>query len=143
APTGRFDLVIGDAFGGPSVPWHLTTKEFVEDVHARLAPGGVYTLNVIDYPPLDFVRAEMATIAAVFEHAALVAPAAYVEGRQGGNFVLVGSDSVIDTGTIAAATAVRGTAEVAISGGAVDDFVQDARVLTDDFAPVDQLIGKF
>ncbi|HEV3400972.1 MAG TPA: fused MFS/spermidine synthase, partial [Acidimicrobiales bacterium] len=36
------DLVLGDAFGGVAVPWHLTTIEFVDAVAAVLRPGGAY-----------------------------------------------------------------------------------------------------
>ena len=31
-PDDSADLVVGDAFGGRAVPWHLTTTEFVEDI---------------------------------------------------------------------------------------------------------------
>ncbi|MBO0684760.1 MAG: fused MFS/spermidine synthase, partial [Candidatus Dormibacteraeota bacterium] len=30
------DLVVGDAFSGPTVPWHLTTREFLEQVRRVL-----------------------------------------------------------------------------------------------------------
>ncbi|RMI46755.1 hypothetical protein EBN88_00555 [Streptomyces triticirhizae] len=33
------DLVVGDAFGGVSVPWHLTTREALADVGRTLRPG--------------------------------------------------------------------------------------------------------
>ena len=51
---GSLDLVVGDAFSGLSVPWHLTTVEFVEEISARLRPDGVYTVNVIDYDDARF-----------------------------------------------------------------------------------------
>ena len=50
------DLVIGDAFGSLSVPWHLSTREFVEDIDRVLRPGGIYIANVIDYPSFRFAR---------------------------------------------------------------------------------------
>ncbi len=142
APEGAFDLVVGDAFGGPSVPWHLTTREFVEEIRARLRPGGVYTLNLIDYPPLGFARGETATLADVFGHVAVIAPNDFLQGRNGGNFVLVGSDAPIDVSAIRAATGLRGATEPAITAADVTTFVADARVLTDDYAPVDQLITQ-
>ncbi|HJR92646.1 MAG TPA: fused MFS/spermidine synthase, partial [Acidimicrobiia bacterium] len=92
-PDDWADLVIGDAFSGLSVPWHLTTVEFLERVAAKLAPEGVYTLNVIDYGDLDFVRSETATLEHVFSHVAVLAPPHYLAGRAGGNFVLVASDT--------------------------------------------------
>jgi spermidine synthase len=139
-PLAAFDLAVGDAFGGPAVPWHLTTREFVEDLHERLRPGGIYTLNLIDYGDLGFARAEAATIADVFSHVAVIAPPDYLAAEAGGNFVIVASDDPIDVGAISRRIADRGGQEVAITGPDVTDWIDGARVLTDGFAPVDQLI---
>ena len=48
--TDSTDLVIGDAFGGQAVPWHLTTREFVVDIERVLGDDGVYAINLIDQP---------------------------------------------------------------------------------------------
>ena len=58
---GPVDLVLADAFGGVVVPWHLTTREFLTDVAATMAPDGVFVMNLIDYRPASFARAEAAT----------------------------------------------------------------------------------
>lgn len=144
-PEDSQDLVIGDAFGGVSVPWHLTTREFVTMIHDRLRPDGVYALNLIDFGPRDFARAEVATIADVFTHVAVFAPPARLEPREagrGGNFVVVASDAPIDVDAILASNAARGDDEAAVStaDGTLEEFVGDAPVLTDDFAPVDQIL---
>ncbi|WP_363093735.1 fused MFS/spermidine synthase [Pseudonocardia sp. 73-21] len=47
-PSASADVVVGDAFGSRSVPWHLATAEFADDVHPVLRPG-VYVPNVIDH----------------------------------------------------------------------------------------------
>ena len=70
-----YDLVVGDAFGGVAVPWHLTTRQFIEQVDRVLRPDGVYAINVIDHPPMGFAKAETATLSTVFEHVAVLAPA--------------------------------------------------------------------
>ncbi len=144
-PDGGADLVIGDAFGGVSVPWHLTTQEFVQLVHDKLRPGGTYTLNMIDYGARDFARAELATLAAVFEHVAAFAPAERFAARDvsaGGNYVLVASDDPIDVDAIVARNNASGDDEAAVSSadGTLQSFVGGAEVLTDDDAPVDQLL---
>jgi SAM-dependent methyltransferase len=87
-PTDSADLVVGDAFGGVAVPWHLTTVEFARDIRRVLRPDGLYLLNVIDYDPLKLVRAEDATLRAVFENVALVGHPA-----PGGNHVFLASDA--------------------------------------------------
>lgn len=144
------DLVIGDAFGGVSVPWHLTTREFLQDIHGVLRPGGVYALNMIDYPPLGFARAEMATLADVFDHVAALAPDERLRGEVGGNFIMVASDDPLPIDDILARNAARGDDEGAlwtqgstVDGVTLDDFIGDAVVLEDDFAPVDQLLTPY
>jgi spermidine synthase len=139
-PADRYDLVIGDAFGGLAVPWHLTTREFTEQIHTTLRPGGVYVLNVIDYPPLAFARAEAATLRAVFDHVALVAVPARIAGQEGGNMIFVASDHPIPADAITASNRARGRSDVVATGAALDAFIGGARVLVDDFAPVDQLL---
>jgi hypothetical protein len=72
-PSDAFDVVVGDAFGGLAVPWHLTTTEMLDEIVARAAPGWEYVMNIIDYPPLRFVRAETATAATVFSEVSVIA----------------------------------------------------------------------
>jgi hypothetical protein len=116
-PTDSADLVVGDAFGGVAVPWHLTTEEFAEDIRRVLRPDGLYLLNVIDYAPLGLVRAEDATLRAVFENVALVGHA-----EPGGNHVFLASDGPLPE---------LPAAGLDVSGG---------DVLRDDDAPADQLL---
>lgn len=141
-PSEAYDLVIGDAFGGLSVPWHLTTTEFVDELKARLRPGGIYMLNLIDYPPHGFARAEIETIHGVFAEVIVISQAPYFRGHAGGNFVIVASDGPLDLTAIAAAIAEAGGSDLAISGAELDEFVAGAPRLRDDFAPVDQLISR-
>ncbi len=138
----RFDLVVGDAFGGLAVPWHLATQEFVAEIDRVLRPGGVYVANVIDYPPLGFARAELATLQAVFEHVALVVSPDKFAGENGGNLVLVASDEPIDAAAIEALAVARGDDDVVYVDDELTDWVSDAEVLTDEFAPVDQLLSS-
>jgi spermidine synthase len=140
-PAGELDLVIGDAFGGLAVPWHLTTREFTTEVARVLRPQGLYAVNVIDRPPLKFVKAELATLAAVFTHVAVAAPPDYLRAEWGGNFVLIASDRPIDAAAISSLLTARAAREMLLHDPAeVAQWIGGARVLTDDHAPVDQLI---
>ncbi len=131
-PTGAYDLAIGDAFGGLSVPWHLATVELVEEVARTLRPGGAYVVNAIDGGERRFVKAELATFGQVFDHLALVVP----PSGSFGNHVLVASDAPIDLDPIDPADGV------AVTGDELESFIGDAEALTDDFAPVDQLVTR-
>jgi len=134
------DLVVGDAFSGLSVPWHLTTVEFVSEIAARLRPDGIYTVNVIDYDPATFARSASAALDVVFEHVAVVAPPGYFDGSQGGNYVLVGSNRPLDIPAIESGILSRAGSEVLVTGDDLIRFIGDASPLVDDFAPVDQMI---
>jgi spermidine synthase len=136
-------LVVGDAFGGLSVPWQLTTREALELVDTALTDDGVYAVNLIDHPPLDFVRAELATLRDVFPHVLLLTRAPVLAGEDGGNLVAVASRSALPVVEITAALVDHGLAWHLAEGVELDRFIADARVLTDDFAPVDQLLTPY
>jgi spermidine synthase/MFS family permease len=138
-PDDAYDVVLGDAFGGVAVPWHLTTVEVVRDLRRVLRHDGLYAVNVIDRGPLGFARAELATLAAVFDEVAVVATPVALSGY-GGNLVLLASDAPIDTGAVTDALRRLRTTQDVLSGPALDALIADARPLTDDHAPVDQLI---
>ncbi|MFI5890480.1 fused MFS/spermidine synthase [Actinoplanes sp. NPDC051513] len=138
-PSAAFDLVVGDAFGYLVVPWHLATKEMMADISRVLRPGGVYAQNVIDYPPDRFIRSELATVAAVFPYVALIAPPKALAGEVGANFVIVASHAPLPLDAIR--SRLVGLPEpVTLQPSA--SFAAGARVLTDDFAPVDQLLSR-
>jgi spermidine synthase len=140
--TDSADLLVGDAFGGRAVPWHLTTREFVTDLARVLRDEGVLAQNLIDLPPLGFVRAELATLRDVFAHVAVIAPAERLAGEEGGNFIAVASDRPLPLDEIAARNAGRGDDDQVLADDELDDFIGGADVLTDEHAPVDQLISS-
>lgn len=142
-PDGSADLVVGDAFGARSVPWHLATVEFADEVQRVLRPGGIYVVNVIDNHPMRLLAAETATLAQRFPHVVLLAAPAQLARGGGGNTVLVASDAPIDTATLAARVAERGETGTVLDQAVTRRFATGAPVLTDGRAPVDQLLTPF
>jgi MFS family permease len=129
-PTDGFDLVVGDAFGALSVPWHLATREMIEQVRRVLRDDGIYVLNVIDAGPRRLVRAELKTLASVFSSVGVIAP----PDGAAGNYVLVAADRPI----VLHAVDERDGNVIAD----VETFIGDVPLLRDDYAPVDQLITR-
>jgi spermidine synthase len=140
-PDHSADLVVSDAFGSLSVPWHLATTEFIAEVKRVIRPDGVYVLNTIDYPPLRFARAELRTLQEHFAHVAVVAPAYALDGVDGGNLVLVASDRPLDREALRLRSAANGVA-VIDRAAAIARFVEGVPVITDDHAPVDQWLSR-
>lgn len=138
--AGGRDLVIGDAFGGLAVPWQLTTREVVSAIAGILRPEGIYAVNVIDNPPNRFVHAEAATIAAVFRSVAVIADPAALSGSGGGNFVIVASAAPLPLAALRGSLAGRASQLEVAAGSGYTAFTGGAQILTDDHAPVDQLL---
>jgi len=129
------DGVVGDAFGKLALPWHLATAEWTNEVRRVLRPGGLYALNVIDYPPLDLIRAETATVLDAFADVRFIASAGPDGLPKGGNVVLLASDQQLPE-----ATGSEANGASTYEHEAVESFAAGAEVLHDDHAPVDQLL---
>jgi SAM-dependent methyltransferase len=83
------DLLVGDAFDGTQVPPTLGSAEAAAQVARVLKPGGLYVLNVIDSPPLAYVRAQVSTLLTAFSRIAAIADPGVLKGRRTGNILFV------------------------------------------------------
>jgi MFS family permease len=131
------DLVVGDAFSGRVVPWHLTTREFLRDVRRALRPGGVYAMNLIDQQRQRFARAQIATFQDVFDHVVVVGRGEPGARPGGGNIVVFGSERPLP----AASLPIGLEGVTVLQGDRVREFVDGADVLRDEHAPTDQLLA--
>jgi spermidine synthase len=140
APSARYDLVFGDAFNSYAVPYHLTTKEFNDRVHAWLADDGLYAVNIIDGPSGHFLRAYLRTLRQTFRH---VYPVFSVDSwRQSSRstIVILAGDTPLDLGAfqiVAPRSAPR-----LVSQQEIDALLTKGPMvtLTDRYAPVDQML---
>src|SRR5579871_1557682 len=139
----HYDVILIDAYRGPFVPFHLLTKEFYQIVKDHLAEGGVVAQNV--EPSTMLFDSAVKTINAVFPQIDFY--------KASGNIVTVAYDGgERKAEDLAAAAAERDKAyglryhlsdmlaerrRIDIEGGQVID--PNAKVLTDDFAPVETL----
>lgn len=128
-----YDLIVGDAFSGMTVPWHLTTEEFVAEVDRVLRPDGVVVLNLIDGGDADFARAQLATYRTRFEHVGVIVPPEGLTGDRPRNLVAVASHGPLST------VAPDPDDGRLLSEAETDALIGAVSPLRDDFAPVDQL----
>lgn len=92
---GSRDVIIRDVFAGDTTPRPLSTVEFYRAAHSSLAPGGLYVANCGSHSDLAEAKAELAGMAEVFEHLAVIADPPMLKGRRYGNVILIGSDNEI------------------------------------------------
>lgn len=144
--TDSRDLVVGDAFGGVSVPWHLTTTEALTEIRRVLKDDGIYIANVLDYRDLAFARAEVATLNEVFAHVAVAGKVSDLaepsRTKPGGNLLLIASDQPIPVERTRDAVEDEVEGWTLLEEEALERWVGDAQVLTDNYAPVDQLADQ-
>ena len=63
----KYDLIFIDAFNDLSVPYHLTTREFTEELRKDLAPDGAVVVNLIDnFEQGRFLASYTKTLQSVF-----------------------------------------------------------------------------
>jgi spermidine synthase len=142
----KFDLVIGDAFHGVSVPYHLTTKEFNDMVKAHLKPNGIYMLNIIDGRKALFARSEVRTFRQTFPYVAIQPINEQYQDVSSALWVVIGSNAPIDMEKYLSALQVAPRPDITQrlwQGSVLDDFLAsgDSILITDDFSPVDNLLA--
>jgi spermidine synthase len=133
----KYDLILLDAYRGPFVPFHLTTKEFYQLTKQRLNPGGVVAQNV--EPTTMFFDSAYATMKSVFDQVDVI--------DAGGNIVLVGyagkrlTDAQLMTlaGMAQDRYKLKYDLRMLVKARQASPAVAGARILTDDFAPVEML----
>jgi hypothetical protein len=146
-PAGQtYDVILGDAFHGFSVPYHLTTKEFNDRLRSHLSPDGIYMLNIIDGRSGVFARSTARTLAETFPYVAAIPVIENYTDLVRNTWVLVGANQPIDREAYLQAASVTPRPDIAghlWDGVKLSDFIASgpAVILTDDYAPVDNLLA--
>ena len=144
---GSYDIVIGDAFNDVSVPYHLTTMEFNEQVKQLLTDDGIYVVNVVDkYHSGGFLRAVITTLQASFPHVYLLADSDHFKEDNRFTFVVAGALQPITYADVYFASHGQGRGDPELTlmpQDELDEWLGRKRniLLTDDFVPVDNLLA--
>ncbi len=139
----RYDVILIDAYRGPFVPFHLLTKQFYELVREHLADGGVVAQNV--EPSTMLFDSAVKTINAVFPHLDFF--------LADGNVVTIAYDGAPRSSEELDQVASERDQKLKLRYKLTDMLAQrrrfpppnagtidpNAKVLTDDFAPVEAL----
>ena len=154
---GPWDVIVVDAFYSDSIPFHLATREFLELVRSRLAPGGLVAANIIGAVKgrdSRLFRSMLRTYRAVFP-TVNIHPVLEAGDKDLGairNVILVAGEGAAPSkdfllerwrdvrrdspGAPDLADAIRYRVDAPIS-------TADVPVLTDDYAPTDALLLLF
>ncbi len=138
-----FDFVICDSISDYTVPYHLTTLEFVEDVKALLKPDGMFIMNTVDiYDSGKFMNAVNHTLRKAFPHVAAISTVQELDQRDTTVWA-AGFSPIREEGVPAALRHPEDFRGFVLTEANFQDL--EARngvcVLTDDFAPVENLLA--
>lgn len=139
-----YDVIVGDAFTDIAVPPHLVTREFFDLVRQRLRPDGVYLMNVIDHADrMHALAALVHTLDQVFPSVEIWTEARRPDPGERMIFILAAGDAPTPTNLL------DGRSPDPVRFAKMPEQVKarlladrDPPVLTDDYAPIDRLIGQ-
>jgi len=145
----KYDVIFIDAYNDLSIPHHLTTREFAVLLRDIMNPGAILLTNIIDnFQRGLFLPSTIRTLREVFgeKNVHLVSISPNFEKTRAATFiVLTGRDAVkiTDFETFLRGGTAGTAASAVVPENLVDEFVNksDSMVLTDDHAPVDNLIA--
>jgi spermidine synthase len=148
----QWDVIVLDAYYADSLPFHLTTQEFLQLVHERLAPGGIVVANIIgalEGPESKLFRSFYRTYRTVFPSLAVHPVDLQRDAESIRNIIQIAADQALPSRTFL----LERWDEVREDHPLAPDLTQairrryerlvptdDVPVLTDDYAPTDALI---
>ena len=146
---GKYDFVFGDAFNDLSIPYHLTTKEFAEQLKRLMKPDGLLLVNVIDsFQHGAFLPSYIRTLEEVFGkgNVHLILLTSDYAGAGISTFVIVASPQRLDMKAFVR-TIKKEKEDKIVSHVMPEDRLQQylkerySVILTDDYVPADNLIA--
>ncbi|MGI9383085.1 MAG: fused MFS/spermidine synthase [Methyloligellaceae bacterium] len=140
----RYGVIVGDAFHDIAVPQHLVTREFFELVRTRLRPGGVYVMNVVDMLETPrLLLSVLRTLRTVFPVAEIWLDDEQAAAGGRATLVLLAATKPTSAGVLRS-SAFDGRVWRRWSETRLSRLAQrhPPLVLSDDFAPVDRLLGE-
>ena len=146
---GGYDVIFADAYNDLSIPYHLTTREFAQQLKDTLNPGGILLTNIIDnFQRGSFLPSYIRTLRQVFGegNVHLIAISPRFENIGTSTFIVLAGKDNLDIKDFESylREQFEGKATSAVAPPEMlDNFVARnySVVLSDDYAPVDNLIA--
>ena len=145
----KYDVVFTDAYNDLSIPYHLTTKEFVAQLKSIMTPDAILMSNIIDnFQKGTFLPSYMKTLQDVFgdKNVYLLSVSPDFENLRISTFIVVASVKLLNMAEFDRWLKQHYTGD-AKSALVSDELVRklltnnNSIVIRDDYAPVDNLVA--
>ena len=145
----QYDVIFTDAFNDLSIPYHLTTREFVQQLKGIMKDKGILMSNIIDnFQKGAFLPSYIRTLQDVFgeKNVYLLSVSPDFDNIHISTFIVIASKGRLDMEAFDRWLREKphGTTKSVLVSEELTNRVlarQKALVLTDDYAPVDNLIA--
>jgi spermidine synthase len=136
----QYDVIALDAFRVPYIPWHLTTREFIQELRDHLTPDGVIAINV------GRTRTDYQMVDAMAQTASEVFPSVHVIDVAGSfNSIVYATNRPTSIENLRANLSAMPAPVQEVAGKALErvrPLNPDALTFTDDRAPVERLTNE-
>lgn len=134
----KYSVIINDTYNNTvSVPWHLTTQNFLEDVDKNLNENGIYIANLISSLQEDeaiFLKSYYKTLKSVFPETYAIKTEPFTPANNAQNITFI---------------SFKNTDSMKIKSLLADYYIlnidnmemKDTIILTDNFAPVERMMS--
>jgi tetratricopeptide (TPR) repeat protein len=139
----RYDFIYEDAINDYSVPFQLTTWEFNEKIARLLTEGGVYMINLIDvFDDGLFLGAIVNTLKRTFDYVYVMTEAGVPRSHRN-TFVIIAAGEELDLQGLYEQSKRMGTLFWLLNESDINTLLAKSAgsVLTDDYAPVENLLA--
>ncbi|MCX8021746.1 MAG: fused MFS/spermidine synthase [Syntrophorhabdaceae bacterium] len=145
----KYDVIFTDAYNDLSIPYHLTTKEFMMQLKRIMTPDGILMSNIIDnFQRSPFLSSYIRTLREVFgeKNVYLISVSPDFENTKISTFIVLAGNGGIDIKDFT--EHIREHLKENATSAVVPDELMDellnkrySIIITDDYAPVDNLIA--
>jgi spermidine synthase len=147
--TEKYDLIFTDAYNDISIPYHLTTKEFLQQIKDRMNPDAILMSNIIDnFQKGLFLPSYIKTLREVFgqKNVYLISVTPNFRKVQISTFIVIAGNGSFDISgfqAFLAETLGKRATSAVVPDELMDEFInrKDAIVIRDDHAPIDNLVA--
>ncbi len=142
----KYDVIFIDAFNDLSVPYHLTTKEFAKELKDIMKPTGILLTNIVDnFQKGAFLPSYVKTLREVFGYKVFIISISPNFENMGINtfIVLAGDVDIENFKNFLKNNKNDNITTTVVPNTLLNEYINKkyAVVLTDDYAPVDNLIA--
>jgi spermidine synthase len=145
----KYDLIFTDAYNDLSIPYHLTTKEFVAQLKSILNPDGLIMSNIIDnFQVGAFLPSYIKTLREVFgpKNVYLLSVSPNFENTRISTFIVIAGNGNLDIQDFddhVKSNLGGNSTSVVVPDHLMGEFMTKRSPITilDDYAPVDNLIA--